>query len=110
MSVAVIFENRSNSHERGFYVPVATEDVYRRIWEPKAVKLKTDLILRFGIGVEIGEEEFPKLASELSLLYADIQEDTQIEERTHIGQRIERLIAELGRVFEENPKARVYIG
>jgi hypothetical protein len=46
----------------------------------------------------------------LSLLNADIQKDTQIEERAHIAQRIDRLIAELGKVFKENPKAKVYIG
>jgi hypothetical protein len=82
------------------------------MWEPKAVKLRTDLILRFGIGVEIGEEDFAMLASELSLLNADIQKDTQIEERsrTDIAQRIERLMAELSKVFKENPKARMYIG
>jgi hypothetical protein len=76
------------------------------------VKLKTDIISRFGVGVEIGDGDFPTLASELSLLNADIQNDTQIEERmrTDIAQRIERLIAELGRAFKENPKARMYIG
>ena len=102
--------DRSNSYDRSLYAPVATEDVYRRIWVPTATRLGADLMLRFGIGVEIGEEDFPKLAGELSLLDAEIQQDTLIEERAHIAQRIERLITELGKVFQENPKARMYIG
>jgi hypothetical protein len=90
MSVCLFFVNPSNSYERSFNIPIATEDVYRRLWVPKATKLETKLILRFGLGIEIGEEDVPKILSELSLLNADVQQDTQMEARAHVAQRIAR--------------------
>jgi hypothetical protein len=110
MSISLFFVNPSNGYERGFNVPVATEDVYRRMWVPKATKLKLELILMFELGVEIARENFPKIVSELSLLNVDFQREAQNEERVQITQRIERLVEELRKVYEENPNARMYIG
>ena len=110
MSVSMFVVNPATDFEKKLHVPVATEEVYKSFWIPKATSLKAYFTLRFGIGIEIGAQEAPRVRNELSQLHAEFQKNPVTEQQVHITQRIERLIDELDKIYKENPQARVFIG
>ena len=112
MSVALIVLEPKSIEYAHIYVPIATEDVFRRVWIPAVEKINAVWIPLFQIGVDITSEDFENVIQELISLreWVRIHEQDQ-DEIQQVLFRIDLLLNELKRLsIDTNGDITVFIG
>lgn len=110
MSISMFLVDARDENQKSYNLPVATEDVFKRIWLPEAKELNANLVLMFEFGVEIKESEVPKLIDELSQLNSRFKRYLKNDDIARVILRIERLVEEISRINREFPGSVLYIG
>lgn len=67
MSISACIQNPENEKERLFYVPIASESVFRNKWEPIAEELDLRWLRLFSTGVDLEESDISDILDELDL-------------------------------------------
>jgi hypothetical protein len=66
MSIAAFIKNPHNETERNFYVPIATENTFKKEWSPIIEKLELSWLPLFSTGVDIKYIDLHDILHELS--------------------------------------------
>lgn len=112
MSISLIVVDAANEELSLLNVPVATEEVFQRVWMEGAVQVEARWLPLFCTGVDLMAAEFAAVCRELLAFQAWLERATlEPHERSAIVGRVESLIAALERVRrEEGDKGKVFIG
>ena len=78
-----------------FYVPIATEDFFRKCWIPAIKELNLSLTSCFQKGIDLSRKDLQELLNELKLIKHWSVDNLSIEETSHIHLRIDLLVAKL---------------
>jgi hypothetical protein len=65
MTVSVIVTSPKSREYENFYIPVATEDVYKRVWLKGAQELGAYWLPMFESGIEVSANDFEEVSREL---------------------------------------------
>ncbi|MCM3662162.1 hypothetical protein M3148_14350 [Georgenia satyanarayanai] len=107
MSVAAVVTYRPGS-EGTSYLPVATEDAFRRTWLPLAEAAGLEIVPRFADGLVVDRAQDAVLGAELARLRADLAGRPDLE---HVRVRAGLLAALVQEVAaRRNDVVELYIG
>ncbi|MEE6282316.1 hypothetical protein [Georgenia sunbinii] len=111
MSVAAVVTYRPGSVGTS-YLPVATEETFRRTWLPLAEAAGLTLVPRFAEGVVIEPGQYAVLDAELSTLQADaaatVADAAELEQLLARAGELSALVRQLA--TRRNDVAELYIG
>jgi hypothetical protein len=109
MSIMAFIHRPENEFEQQFNVPVATEAFFRDFWEPAVKTLGLQWVPIFAAGIDVRKEDLPDVLEELDRLKLWAERELSGEQRDHILARIGRLADELPKAFQRED-AVVFIG
>ncbi|GLX69385.1 hypothetical protein [Paenibacillus glycanilyticus] len=109
MSISAFIVDPEDDFERSFMLPVATEDFYKKYWEPAAEELGLQWTVLFQGGTDVEKEDVPIILEEISLLKEWVSSKMGGDAKEHMQRRLELLEAELPGAFRRG-NAVVYIG
>lgn len=112
MSISmIVLEPKSREYSQ-INIPLATDDVFNRIWLPGAEKTDARWLSLFRSGIDIDADDFVDVSQELIALREWIKSHKlDNDEKNQVISRIDLLICELGRLSSESGgKIKVFIG
>lgn len=110
MSIAIMIDNAKNGEELLFYIPIATETVFKKYWLSAAQEFKLKWIPIFLTGILVTEEDFPEIISEFNLVKRWVDKqliDSEI--KAGLLARIDYIIKKLPDAFKQKD-VKLYIG
>lgn len=111
MSVCLMVSNPINEDEDEFYVPIASEQVFREFWMPVIQTLDLQWAKCFQSGIEVGKENFRSILKELEEIKIWISKNMNDERGKQIIKRLDNLRKELIALLENaREDVKVYIG
>ncbi|WP_426318417.1 hypothetical protein [Pseudoduganella sp. R-43] len=115
MTVSLIVSSPKSDEYRNFYIPLATEEVFRRIWLTAAKETNAFWLPMFETGVDVSVSDFEEVSGELNLLrrWVEHQPQTNIpkSEKDKVLERIEALLKGLNSLsLNGSSSLTVFIG
>jgi hypothetical protein len=112
MSVSLIVVEPKSIERSLRYIPLATEEVFERVWLEGARQLGARWLSLFRPGVDLASEDFDSVSAELAALRTWVESaPLNSEEKVTVSQRIDALVTGLSRIAEQaGGRARVFIG
>ena len=109
MSISVTVSNPSSKEQQLINIPVATEAVFRSVWQIGSSELGLIWVPLFDVGVDISKEDAKELIVELKQLnvWAEKRSHKQ-QEVVQMQERIERMVREIPEIVSQGNN--IFIG
>lgn len=111
MSVSLIVTSANADGTPQLLVPLATEDVFARVWLRGAEHIGAQWLPLFQPGVELEAVDLLPVCSELLALRQWVESNlTDISERKHVTDRIDAAVTALQALAEKTTHPKIFIG
>jgi hypothetical protein len=108
LSIALNTRPRTEPATATREVPIATHDVFRRHWAPACEALELRWVPLFETGLPLEREDIADVLAELEAIKRWSEQHP--ETGAAIGERLDRLIAELRALQDSSDVHEIYIG
>ena len=110
MSVALTIDDPVNEEEKNYYLPIATERVYKEVWRSAARAFNLSLVDEISVCLDIDEDNVSGFVDELREVVRWSVDNCSKDQSESIKERVAFLIAEITRLMESRDDLSFSIG
>lgn len=110
MSIGIIIDEPKNEEEQLFFIPVATEEVFKNYWTQASKEMNLSWVPIFETGIVIEKEDLSLVLTEIMLVKEWIEKNVEdLKEKNNLEERINYILQSLPKAFNDKT-IKVYIG